>query len=313
LNQNHDSSSDSSSPRTGRLPAPAVVLAVYLGLTAPLIPLGGIDGPRLALLGLHLATLVPLLTLHRWGGRGRIRRVVADLAPLLLVGTLYAELPFLMEGMPGPVRYHDLLIGAWEEAIFGTQPAFTWAGAWPFTPLSELLHACYFSYYAMIYAPPLMLYVGVTRVRGDRRRAYEETVLALVLAFLACFVVFIVLPVQGPRYLGVPPGVPDGPVRRLVLLVLESASSRGAAFPSSHVSVAVAQALLALRFQPRVGRWTAAVAVGLAAGAVYGGFHYGIDALSGAAVGVLAAAAACPLRRGLQGSVSGFTSSPETA
>ena len=61
------------------------------------------------------------------------------------------------------------------------------------------------------------------------------------------------------------------------------------------MAVAVTQALLALRHQPRLGRWVAALAVGLACGAVYGGFHYGVDALAGAAVGV----AVVPAARGI--------------
>jgi membrane-associated phospholipid phosphatase len=204
----------------------------------------------------------------------------------------------------------------------------------PWVVLSELLHACYLSYYLLIYAPPLFVYVGATvgvgratvgvdraTVPVDRSDAataargsvavdtpqFRETVLAVMLAFLACFVVFIVFPVQGPRYLGVPAGVPEGPVRALVLALLETGSSRGAAFPSSHVSVAIAQAVLALRHQPRVGRRILPLAVGLAAGAVYGGFHYGIDALVGAAVGVAAASSAGPLRRRIEGPDAGFT------
>jgi membrane-associated phospholipid phosphatase len=102
-------------------------------------------------------------------------------------------------------------------------------------------------------------------------------------------------------------------MRRLVLRILQGASSRGAAFPSSHVSVAVAQAWLAMRYQRRVGRWTCALAVGLACGAVYGGFHYALDALVGAAVGAAAALCARPLRLRLRGAEPGFTWTPNGA
>jgi membrane-associated phospholipid phosphatase len=236
--------------------------------------------------------------------------VLSDWAPLALVPFLYWELPVLMEVLPGPVRYHDPAIVAVERALFGAQPAYDWAGAMPSIVLSELVHACYLSYYLLIYAPPLLLYLGPMAGpgrSGGSTPAFRETVLGVTLAFLACFVVFIVFPVQGPRYLGVPAGVPDGPVRELVLALLEAGSSRGAAFPSSHVSVAIAQAGLALRHQPRVGRRILPLAIGLAAGAVYGGFHYGIDALAGAAVGVGAAYSAGPLRRRIEGPDAGLT------
>lgn len=289
------------------------MIVAYLALTLPLLPFGGIDRERGSVLLFHVAAGSALIAIPWWRGAGRVRAVVADWLPLLLVPLLYAELPYLMEGLPGPVRYHDPVIARLEQGLWGGEPAYAWAGAWPWLPLSELLHLCYFSYYPLIYGPPLLLYLGVAGpMRGaDRREGFEETVLALVLAFVSCFVVFVVFPVQGPRYLGVPPGVPDGPVRRLVLLVLRGASSRGAAFPSSHVSVAVAQGWMALRHQPRVGRWVVALAGGLAAGAVYGGFHYGVDAVAGGLFGALAALAAPPLRRRLQGRAPGFTRTPE--
>jgi membrane-associated phospholipid phosphatase len=92
--------------------------------------------------------------------------------------------------------------------------------------------------------------------------------------------------------------VPGGPVRDLVQRILHAGSSRGTAFPSSHVAVATAQALLALRHQRAVGVVVALLAAGLAAGAVYGGLHYAIDAAVGALVGVAAAwTAVLALRR----------------
>ena len=278
MNQNINSGS------AGRTPV-STVLGGYLALGLPFLVAGGLDGLRVLVLGLHLAALAFVwLVSTPPGGAARMAR---DWFPLLLIPLLYLELPLLMEGMPGPVVYHDPTIAALELSLFGAQPSFEWAGAWPWAPVSELLHASYFSYYAITYVPGMLLH--------SRQDAFDETMLAVVLAFLLCYVVFIVFPVQGPRYLGVPAGVPDGPVRGLVLAVLEGGSSRGAAFPSAHVSVAVVQTAMALRHQPRVGWVLLPVALGLAAGAVYGGFHYGIDALAGALVGLIAAAAARPL------------------
>ena len=294
------------------------LVAGYLLLTAPLLPLGGVATARIAVAVLHVAGAIGLLVLARPKGPaaaglegapryrsgGVLARLLGDWAPLLLLPLLYVELPILMGGLPGPVRYYDPIVAEMEGGLFGYQPAFEWAGAWPSPVLSELLHASYLSYYALIYLPPLLLYVGVTGARDpvERSSAFHETVLALTVTFLVCFAIFVVFPVQGPRYLGVLAGVPDGPARDLVLAVLERGSSRGAAFPSSHVAVAVAQALLALRHQPRLGRWVMALALGLAAGAVYGGFHYAVDALAGVAVGAVAVFVARPRRPGKRSS-----------
>jgi hypothetical protein len=315
MNQNHDSDSDSRprfspSGEPARRPATQLLVVGYLALTAPLALIGGVGLRSLLVPCLHLAALAILIAAPKRASATRTTAVISDWAPLALVPFLYWELPVLMEVLPGPVRYHDPAIVAVERALFGGQPAYDWAGAMPSLALSELLHACYLSYYLLIYTPPLLLYVGHLAEpgrSGGSTLAFRETVLAVLIAFLACFVVFIVFPVQGPRYLGVPAGVPDGPVRRLVLALLETGSSRGAAFPSSHVSVAIAQGAMALRYQPRVGRRIVPLAIGLAAGAVYGGFHYGIDAIVGAALGVGAAYAAAPLRRRIEGTDAGFT------
>ena len=92
-------------------------------------------------------------------------------------------------------------------------------------------------------------------------------------------------PVVGPRYLWSAESVPDGPSRRLAAALLARGSSRGAAFPSSHVAVSVAQVVLAIRWQPRLAAVLALIAALVGAGAVYGGFHYGVDVLAGAALG----------------------------
>jgi membrane-associated phospholipid phosphatase len=145
---------------------------------------------------------------------------------------------------------------------------------------SELLHSGYLAYYPAIFVPPLLLYV-----RGERR-GYTQTVLALTVTYVACWVVFAVAPVEGPRYLWTP-NAPDGPARRLTVAILAAGSSRGAAFPSSHMAVSVVQTVLAFRWQPKVGAILALVSVLVGLGAVYGGFHYGVDIIAGAVLGVL--------------------------
>ena len=52
------------------------------------------------------------------------------------------------------------------------------------------------------------------------------------------------------------------------------------------MAVSAAQAVMALRWQPRAGIVVTLVAILVGLGAVYGGFHYGIDVVSGAALGL---------------------------
>ncbi|MGD2070089.1 MAG: phosphatase PAP2 family protein [Gemmatimonadota bacterium] len=287
----------------GHRPRWAGPLLAYLAATSPLavfVPFAGGSGQAL-IVPLHLALLAWVWAVWRGGPPRRVpgapaRGVIAGLAdwtfPLVLP-LLYAELPLLMGALPGPVLYRDEALRRADAVLFGGQPSLDWATALPVPWVSELLHLAYLSYYALIYVPPALLWVGLAGPRDPaaRRDAFDRTVLAMSLAMLAAFAVMIVWPVQGPRYVAAS-SAPGGPVRSVALTILEAGSSRGAAFPSSHVSLAVAQAVMALRFQRRVGVVVSVLALLLAVGAVYAGFHYLTDVVAGVALGLGAAALA---------------------
>lgn len=236
------------------------------------------SGSGVALAVAHAAAMLTLLWLAR---RPEAEGWAALWLPLLAIPLLYWEIPLINQTLAA--GYHDPVIVGWERAIFHAEPARDLAGALPFVWLSEPLHVAYLMLYPLIYLPPLVLFLR------RQREAFRTTILGLMLAVLVCYLVFVYFPVQGPRYFGSPRGVPAGPVRRLALLVLERGSSRGAAFPSSHVGMMTAQSILALVLQRRLGVVVSIVTVALAVGAVYGGFHYGVDALVGGGVGVVAA------------------------
>lgn len=206
-------------------------------------------------------------------------RVAGDLIPLFVAPILYVEIPLLITALGS--TYHDTLIQGWEIALFRTQPSRTLAGGIPVTWLSEVLHAGYLAYYPVIFVPSLLLWL-----RGERD-GVGETVLAVTITYTVCFAIFAAFPVEGPRYLwSAPDHVPSGPMRSLALKILVAGSSRGAAFPSAHMAIVVAQAVMSWRWQQRV-RWIyALIAVLVGVGAVYGGFHYAVDVLAGSVVGV---------------------------
>lgn len=219
--------------------------------------------------------------------RNDISRVVGDVLPLLLAPTLYGEIPLLIAavgpwlgGAPLGQPYHDATVQRWEMAIFGSQPSQNLAQRLPFLALSELLHAGYLAYYGAIFIPPLALFVH------RDRRAFAQTVAALTITYTVCWVIFVFVPVEGPRYVwGANPAVPDGPIRRLTLHILAAGSSRGAAFPSSHMAVMVVQTVMAFRWQRRMAWALTAVTLLVGVGAVYGGFHYAVDMIAGAGLG----------------------------
>ena len=254
-----------------------VTVGLYLAWSAVLLAAAGHVGYAVA----H--AIVICVVGWATASRQRIMQVIGDFAPLLLMPLLYTELPQLMAafGSAGGVGYHDAAVQRLELAVFGGQPAHTLAGAHPIALLSEILHAGYLAYYPAVFVPALVLYA-----RGERR-GFAQTVLTLTLTYAVCWVTFALYPVEGPRYQwSAPPGVPDGMVRRFALMLLAGGSSRGAAFPSSHMAISAAQAVIAWRWQRGVAQVLCVVAVLVGFGAVYGGFHYGVDMLAGAVCGV---------------------------
>lgn len=207
--------------------------------------------------------------------------------PLALGPLLYVELRWLIIGA---ARAHqDVLVAGWEHIAFPTDPSRNLAQTWPSAPLSELLHAAYLSYYALIFVPPALLWL-----RG-RRSAFSSTLLALTVVYALCFTIYVVFPVDGPRFLHGPANAPNGPVRALVVALLESGSSRGTAFPSSHVAASLVASVCALRFQRPLGVVIGLLTAGVSLGAVYGGYHYAIDIVAGLVTGAVALAIALML------------------
>ncbi|HEY2067634.1 MAG TPA: phosphatase PAP2 family protein, partial [Gemmatimonadaceae bacterium] len=225
----------------------------------------------------HLAVLLMAAAALRSGAPAV--RTFRDLFPLAVGAYLYVELRWLIPGTGRP--HFDAMVQRWEHVLFPGNPSATWAPAMPNVALSELLHFAYASYYFLVLVPPIVLYL-----RG-RRDAYACTMLALVVVYALCFACYLVFPVDGPRYLYGPAVAPDGPIRAFVLHLLAAGSSRGTAFPSSHIGAAVVASLCALRFQRPLGALVAALTVGLALGTVYGGFHYAVDGLVGVMVGLI--------------------------
>lgn len=263
----------------------------------------------LALLGPHRpAFWIPLLTLHlgvaavlalrptAWGTRPGLLGAGLTLLPLLVMPAFYAELPTLNRAV-WDGRYFDPVVIGWERALFGGEPARSLARAMPWPWLSEPLHAAYLSYYLIMYVPAIVV------ARRVGREAMRDVVFTLTLAFLAHYVFFVWFPVEGPRYRFAAPGgdIAEYPMYRLAHAALEAGSSRGAAFPSSHVGVSVAATVALARWLPRFAIGLGAVTVGLALGAVYGGFHYAVDAAVGAVYGLGLGYAAPAVHRWLAG------------
>lgn len=274
-------------------PAELVFLG-YVGFSGLLIlAVGWRLSPGLWL-GLTLAHLA-LAALILWlvGRPARHPSLVGfahDAAPLVLIAYLYWELRHLARLFSN--GYHDGLILRLEEWLLGEQLALTVSQRLPYLWLSETFHLFYAFYWVLLPLALAALYLR-GRLKGFRELIYVELVV-----FFACYLVFIFFPVAGPHYQFPAIGgeLATGTFYQLVHWVLEDGGSKGAAFPSSHVAVAVTILLVSWRHDRLVCWALAPLVIGLTLGTVYGRFHYGVDALAGVLAALLLVPAARALR-----------------
>ncbi len=256
----------------------ATLVYVAVATLALARPLAGDGLPGWGWLLLAHGLLVLLVFLAPRARRaGPLGRFVGDWYPMLLLGGLYGEIGVLT--LANGVS-HDAAIQRLETLVFGSQVSYRWIRETPDPALSWVLHLSYLSYYPVLYASPLVLWLG------GRRDAARHTILALMVVFYVCYVVSLFFPVAGPRYTF---PLPDNAATavwpaRAAQWLLDHGDSWGVAFPSSHVAASVVATGMALRHERRLGLVLLPFTTGLVLAVVYGQFHYAVDALAGLAL-----------------------------
>lgn len=111
--------------------------------------------------------------------------------------------------------------------------------------------------------------------------------LATLLAGYACYATVPWLVSRPPRFLS-PATEPGGALASLNSRVLHRLSHQFTTFPSGHAAVATAAALTVWPVSRSAGVAFVVMAAGIAAGAVAGRYHFAVDVVLGAVVGVVA-------------------------
>ncbi|MCX8157314.1 MAG: phosphatase PAP2 family protein [Verrucomicrobiae bacterium] len=245
------------------------------------------------------------------GRHGALLRFVRHFYPILLYVPIYNETGHLNQ------MFARGMLDPWfirlEEQIFGGQPSLLFMDRLPYLWVSEVFYVAYFSYYLMITGCGLALY------RQDRRQFFHYISLVSVV-FYACFLVYIFLPVVGPRIFYrdfgnfdlpaavMPAQVPEFPAAvqkglfyQIMAIIYHHFETPGAAFPSSHVAVAVTTLYFSFRYL-RAIRWVHAVVVFLLClSTVYCRYHYAVDVPAGLVMAALMIWAGNRLIRRLEG------------
>jgi membrane-associated phospholipid phosphatase len=255
------------------------MVAAY-GLFVSIVALTRLDQPGTPwVLAAHL--VVPALAwLCTRTSDGTLGRIIRAAYPVLLLPAFYSSIDVL-NGFGGAATFDGPLL-RFEQAVFGVQPSRDWWRAAPDAFWSTLLHAVYFSYYVVVPLP-----IVVFLARRDRR-ASEDYLAVVSATFLACYLLYILVPVGGPYYEFARPSgefVANLPAQ-WVYAALERGSAFGAAFPSSHVAATVAATIATRRAAPRLAAVLAVPTALLTVGVVYCQMHYVIDSVAGVVVGI---------------------------
>jgi len=265
----------------------------YIGVVALLILLFHNGDLPLwpAYVAAHIAGMVAVHFVVRLGSR-RERgplHLLRCFYPIILYSLFYTETHDL-DSLICPTYLDPFFIGL-EQSLLGCQPSRLLMQRLPYLAISEPLHMAYFSYYTMVLGVGLWLYV-----KRRARLFHYLTVVSFV--FYVCYLIYICLPVMGPhgnwvetapevvrQLIGsrrVPDSIRSGPFFLIMQQVYRLVEPRGgAAFPSSHVAVAITTNYFTFLYWRKV-RWVHLVAVILlCVSTVYCGYHYVVDVIAG--------------------------------
>lgn len=231
---------------------------------------------------LHIGIILAIVMLGFVPRRGHILLMFfRDTYPLWGLPFLYKEIGVL-DRVVWPGRFFDSTVLGWEKGLFGLFPSLYLHEWFPSRFLGEFFHFSYLGYYSLV---PILGFWLYLRGREEVCRVVGTTVM---LTFFSCYLFFIFFPVAGPYYVFVRDGTQvTGFFAPIVHGILISGASRGAAFPSSHVAGALAVLWMTARFERPLLPLMGTLFMGIFIGVVYGGFHYGVDALAGFAIGAL--------------------------
>ncbi|MGB9907220.1 MAG: phosphatase PAP2 family protein [Candidatus Saccharicenans sp.] len=178
-------------------------------------------------------------------------------------------------------RWQDDFLARLDKIIFGFSPnlsIISYQRPW----LTELMMLAYLAYL------PLVVWLAYQIFRRQGQEELQNYLFSLGLAYLACFVLFILLPAASPRfYFQDLPAVSGLWVRKLMQLVEVSAQYRGGSFPSAHCAAGTVMMFFAGRAGKRVFLVVTPLILLFLLSTVYGQYHYGVDVLAGILIGLL--------------------------
>jgi len=261
-----------------------IIFTAYIALTALLLLS---FNSQLEAIGSHLAVrafivlfIIALLQIETKWIKSKLFQFIRHAYPLLFITYFYTETDYLNN-----IFFPNLdeIVIAWEHSLFEGMPSISFYRNLPQTWFSELMNMGYASYYFLITACILIIFI-------KQQKQYERAVFIILNAFLIYYLVFILFPVSGPQYhLEAPLNTiaNSGFFRSLVLFAEGLGEAPTAAFPSSHVGIAVVVQLLLVKSHKTAFYTILPFSILICFSTVYIKAHYAVDVLAGLISGII--------------------------
>ena len=199
--------------------------------------------------------------------------------PLLSFPLMYEELgQFIHLIFP---YWFDFVIHRLELSIFHTHPTI-WLQKVTTPWATEYFKCAYFSYYLVVPIAALSLYL-----KGDMK-IFEELITTLAFVFYICYIGFILLPVEGPRYALASLytiKLKGYSITNFQDLLTEFGALHGGCMPSSHVAAALVSLITTRRYVKVAYYFLLPAVLSLFISTVYTRDHYLSDVIVGLLVG----------------------------
>jgi membrane-associated phospholipid phosphatase len=238
----------------------------------------------------NAVAIAAVLFLARKQRDGAYWEFAHDWLPAFFFITVFEEVSFLSLALRGAWQ-NPYLIAA-EATLFPVPPApclHRYSALW----FTELLEFGYLTFYPLY--PAIGGVLWAWRHHPRFAAAFRRMTDALSAGYIVCYATYLLFPTQSPSHnvgQAAPPMVTPaaGPFHFLVRLIQGGAGVHGNAFPSSHIMLAFVVLVFAFRYFTRVAPWLLVCVLLMCVGAVYDGYHYPIDILAGALLGIIVAA-----------------------
>jgi membrane-associated phospholipid phosphatase len=233
-----------------------------------------------------LTAMAAILVFARRQSNGWLWEFVHDWLPAIFFFTVFEEVSFLSLALRG--AWQNSYLVAWESALFAVPPA-EWLHRFSSTWISELLEFGYLSFYPLypVVAGLLWLWRREPGYAGGFRHLTD----GLSIGYAVCYVTYLLFPTRSPSHnleqtASVATAPPTGFFHSMVGWLQNNAGVHGNAFPSAHIMLAFTVLVFVVRYFPRCAPWLLVCVLLMCVGAVYDGYHYAVDVIAGAVLGM---------------------------